>query len=169
MMVGCGKEESVTVTDAAGNKMTASSDGQVNVQSADGKRITMQSRPKGGGTVTSTDESGKKQEITVASSLSEDEIGLPFYPGSQEKPEASVKSQAGSTKALLSVRVTPDAPADVIAFYKPKLSKANVITVGGNDLLRGKLPDGASVQVSASRESHAKETVIQMLVTRETK
>lgn len=169
IMVGCGKKESVTVSDAAGNKMTASGDGKVDIQGAGGERIRVESKPGGGGTVTSEDASGNKQQVTAASGLTEDEIGLPFYPGSQEKPDSSVKTQAGSTATFMSVRVTSDAPADVIAFYKPKLSQTNVISAGGNELLTGKLPDGASVQVSASREGGAKETLVQVLVTRQTK
>lgn len=157
----------MTVQDGQGNKVTTSQDGgKVTVEGAKGETSTFESDGKGGGTVTSTTPEGK-QTMTSGQSFPESELGLPFYPGSKEKPEGSFKSEAPTGSSHMAVRLTSDAPAKVAEFYKPKLKDPTSVSSNGNAMLTGKLPDGSNVQITATREEGQTQTTVGVLVVRQ--
>ncbi|MBS1713080.1 MAG: hypothetical protein JST30_01950 [Armatimonadetes bacterium] len=164
---GAGAGDNVTVQDAQGNKVTTDRDGgKVTVEGAKGEKATFESDGKGGGTVTSTTPEGR-QSMTSGTSFPESELGLPFYPGSTEKPEGSFKSESPTGSSHMSVRSTKDEQAKVAAFYKSKLKDPTSVSTNGNEMLTGKLPDGSNVQNTATREEGQSETTIGVLVVRE--
>src|SRR5689334_21173623 len=161
-VVGCGRSET-TVVDANGNKATVSADGtKVSVTDDKGNKMTGETG-KGGDSVSVHDEKGDSK-MESGSAVSEAELGLPFYPGSVEKKEGSIKIDTPETLSILSARTTTDEPGKVIAFYKPKVKEPNTSTTNSGGIetavLIGKSDTGADVSISANREKGKSETQI---------
>ena len=122
---------STTYSDAQGNKVTATDSGQVDV-TANGSSATM------------------------GASVSEDDLGLPFYPGSVQDPKGSMLMTVGGEKTAVSTSTSEDDPEKVIAFYKDKVQEPVDSNSASGDTklgtLHGKLKDGADVNVTADRK-----------------
>lgn len=89
--------------------------------------------------------------------ITEAELGLPFYPGSTEVKVASMKAETKSERTFISVRQSTDSPEKVIAFYRPLVLEPELTTKKDDSRdeqeLKGKDKDGNKVAVSASREN----------------
>ena len=59
----------------------------------------------------------------TSTTITEADLGVPFYPGSKEVPGTGMKSKQGAATTLVSVRSTTDPASKVIAFYTGKLGK----------------------------------------------
>jgi hypothetical protein len=95
--------------------------------------------------------SGCKKAEKPASGVTEDAVGLPFYPASAEWGTGSRVTQDSGVNLAASARETSDAPDKVIAFYKKKIPNAKIIADSLGDLfhtnITGKTKDGADAEV----------------------
>jgi len=162
---GCNKP-SVSIDDGKGNTVTTSGDGKVSVKSADGSSVTTEN----GKTTVKDAKGGTTAE--VGKGLTEADLGVPFYPGSTETPSTG-KIDTPDTKQRSCVRTSSDTPEKVIEFYKPKVKEPSSMSMSkdGNDaqMLTGKLEDGSSVIINASRDKDKTETDISVVVTKDLK
>ena len=94
---------------------------------------------------------GCKKAQPPASGVTEDAVGLPFYPSSTEWGTGSRVIQDNGVTLAASARETTDAPDKVIAFYKKKLQDAKTVANGLGDLVHtnvsGKTKDGSDAEV----------------------
>ncbi len=169
---GCARQN-VVYSDPSGNKVTVSGDhAKTEVTDDKGNKATYETGPNGGGTVTVHDDKGESK-MESGKGVSEADLGLPFYPGSTDKPEASMKVETPDGKNVLSVRSTTDEPSKVIDFYKPKLKETTVNTMGDStsetQVLLGKTDGDLKVMVTAVHNKDSKETQINVTVTLEKK
>ncbi|MCH8274187.1 MAG: hypothetical protein IH851_05295 [Armatimonadetes bacterium] len=114
---GCSKP--VTVKDEEGDKVTITegSDGKTTVESeADGGNLTYESEED---RVTMTDEEGNV--VQYGGNVSEEDLGLPFYPGSKETGDSVWTAEGIGRKSVTSVRTTSDPVSSVIGFYRDKV------------------------------------------------
>jgi len=167
IVCGCSKPD-ISVSDAQGNKVSVSGDGTKSTfTGADGKSATVQSDPSGGVTETVHDDKGTST-FQAGTTLTEADLGLPFYPGSVEKASSAVKTDTPEESVISIARTAPDGPSKVIAFYKDKVKSAvdSLHSGGGTEIgtLFGKLDSGADVNVVASREVGKTETVVSVTV-----
>lgn len=81
-----------------------------------------------GNTVTTKTADGKSAEFNA--SVSEADLGVPFYPGSQEGAGSS-KITEGQKTMVSSVRTTSDSGKQVVEFYTSKLGAAKSSTESG--------------------------------------
>jgi len=170
MMAGCGTSDSTVITDEKGNKVTVSDNGtKASFEGAKGETTTVETDSEGGGKMTIKTDKGD-QTLSAGTGITEEELGMTFYPGSADKEGGSMKTDTPEASSRLSVRTTADAPSKVVAFYKDKIKEPSTVSAssGGNEneILTGKLEDGATVQITASREKGSSETVVNVLVTR---
>ena len=79
----------------------------------------------GGVKITTTDASGKVSQMEMGSAkVSEADLGLPFYPGTQPKEGAMTKISTPEGSAVTVMLHSTDAPDKVAAFYRDKLKGA---------------------------------------------
>lgn len=72
--------------------------------------------------ITTTDAAGKTTQMEMGSAkISEAEIGLPFYPGSQPVEGSAMRMASGGSTVLQLGLHSDDAPDKVAAFYRDKL------------------------------------------------
>ncbi|MBS1721899.1 MAG: hypothetical protein JSS66_02710 [Armatimonadetes bacterium] len=158
-----GKGNKVSV-DANGTKMSATDD-KGNSSSLEGNTA--------GGTVKVTDAQGKTSTMTSGTTVSEADLGLPFYPGSSEKSTGSIKTDTPENTTVMSARSTADDPLKVSEFYKAKLKNATASSVSSDasksEMVSGELENGAKVQVGAVKNKDATTTDITVVVTLEKK
>ena len=95
-------------------------------------------------------------------SINEAELGVPFYPGSEEVKVASLRADTDKEKVSISTRSTSDSPESVIAFYTPKItvdSKSTTVADGKSKIeVKGKLRDGREIGISAHCDSAGAKT-----------
>lgn len=142
--VGCGSKETVVVSDGKGGTVTSTSDGN-STTFKDGKGTDVKIDEKGmSGTV-----DGKQTSIST-SQVTEEELGMPFYPGS-EATDKDIKAEVGSEKNYMSTRTTSDSPEKVMEFYKSKNPdpKGSSMMSGEMALVSGTLKNGRKFAVSA--------------------
>jgi hypothetical protein len=109
-LAACGK-----VQEKATEKMIESS------LSKDGTQAKVTSS-EGGMKITTTDATGKASQMELGSArVSEAELGLPFYPGTEAKEGGSMRIESGAQKSLQVTLHSNDPPEKVIAFYRDKL------------------------------------------------
>jgi hypothetical protein len=161
---GCGKP-GMSSSESSGNVVTLSQDGK-NATVLDTKGGEASETGHRKGTVVSE---SKVNLGGAGTTLSEAELGLPFYPGSVEEPGRSVDmSRAGET-TVSSARTTKDDPEAVTKFYKDKVSDPQPTAVNsGNSKMatvNGSLKDGGEVSVIATRRG-AEDTEILVMVRR---
>lgn len=166
LLAGCGAPN-VNVTDANGNKVSMSTDGsKVSVTDDKGNSATFEGG-QDGGTVKITDEKGQST-MESGTSVSEAELKVPFYPGSTEKPNSSIKADTPEATTVTSIRTTADEPKKVAEFYKSKVKAPSSFSAdadgGQNEQVSGMLEDGTRVAVTAVRAKDAKETDITVVV-----
>lgn len=108
----------MTVTDKSGNTATVTGNGKdITVQSKDGTS-TMHADANG---YTATNSKG--ETVNVGGGVTEQDLGVPFYPGSTEVPNGGMKATTSQGNEALSSRTTTDDPSKVVAFYTEKLGK----------------------------------------------
>jgi hypothetical protein len=141
---GCGSKDTQVITAPDGATVTSNSkDGSVTYDKGDVKASM------GGGT-----------------SITEEQLTMPFYPGSTEKANSSMKVEAATEKNYMCVRLTADEPQKVADFHtsKDKDLKFTRFEANGdvNMMASATKPDGANVAITISRKSGASETEITM-------
>lgn len=117
LMFGCAKK-ATTVTTPGGGTVTSTTGG--------GETTTTVTTPEGG-TITA------KGNATVT----EEEVGVPFYPGAAQNPEKTTKisgSGDGKTGEMIMISLsTTDSFDKVVEFYKSKMPKnAQLIQMNAN-------------------------------------
>ncbi len=132
----CGKVQEAA-TEKAAEKMIESS------MSKDGTQAKVD-LSQGSLKVSTTDASGKTTQMEMGNAkISEAELGLPFYPGSQPKEGSSMRIASGGNVALQLGLHSDDAPDKVAAFYRDKLKAM----AEGKQLMDMSSGDGASISL----------------------
>lgn len=112
---------------------------------------------------------GCKKAERKPDAITENAIGLPFYPKSTEWGTGSTKAQEGDSATTSSSRETGDAPDKVVAFYKKKIKNAKVTANSFGDIARsnitGQAKDGGDVEILVMKMPQRK-TQIFVSVTR---
>lgn len=106
----------MTVTDKTGN--TATIDHTANSMDVQSKDGTMHMDKNGYKETTKNGET-----VEGGTSISEADLGVPFYPGSTEIPNTGFKADTQKGKTAMSTRTTSDDGEKIIAFYTGKLGK----------------------------------------------
>lgn len=180
---GCGSK-GVTVTGDNGEKVSVNpTTGDMTVTDKDGKTTTVENKGDSwtakssdgtevkveDGKVSGTNEKGEKFEGGVAT-VSESELGLPFYPGSKEMEFGSSKLDGPDGTTLSMNRTTSDLPDKVVAYYKNKFKEPQTFDSNLNGTAQsqvsGKLADGGEAAVIAIREKDKDTTQVMITVQR---
>ena len=81
----------------------------------------------GGMKITTTDASGKTSQMEMGTAkVSEADIGLPFYPGTQPKEGGMTKISSPEGSVVTVMLHSDDAPEKVADFYRDKLKATSV-------------------------------------------
>lgn len=156
MLGGCsaGSHSSITITDDNGEKISVKSEGSnVSVSASDGAKGSLTVNDNGAN-ISATDKNGETSTMTTkkdgsvniqtkegnasiggTTTVSEEELGVPFYPGSTEKPGNNMKFEGGGEKNYSTVRLTTDSPDQVAQFYRTKVK--GLTTAGTADAITG--------------------------------
>jgi hypothetical protein len=159
------KAGNATMTGPNGEKLEINADGSMTATDKDGKTTTAKV-DKDGKNFSMANEKGESVNIS-SNAVTEAELGIEFYPGSEEG-EGSLKSNAGDTNIVMSVRTTSDDPKKVIEFYKGKIADAKDMTYGSGDeqmaTVMGKLGT-KDINITAARSKGDPKTKISLAVT----
>ncbi|MBN8689719.1 MAG: hypothetical protein J0L72_02880 [Armatimonadetes bacterium] len=141
--LGCGSGSSTEVVAADGTKATVNKDdGSMNVQTPDGGSASM-----GGGT-----------------KVTEDDVHMPFYPGSTDVEGRAFKMDSPTEQSAMSVRSTADDPQKVADFYTAKVKdlKFNKFEANGatNFMAESKAEDGSKFAITISKKASEATTEI---------
>jgi len=135
--------------------------GTKEVVAADGTKATVD---KDGGSMTVTTPDGGTAAMGGAAKVSEADVQVPFYPGSTEAPDQSMKVETPNEKSYFSVRKTSDDAQKVADFYTAKLAdmKLSKFETADTKTFMGnmELKDGAKVAISIMKKASEPETVI---------
>lgn len=157
ILVGCGAK--TVVNDGEGNRAEVDRSGKVTVTDAEGKTTTAEATDDGKG-MKMSDSEGNSMEMS-STSVTEAELGIPFYPGSTPG-DGSMKMNADGRTSVMSVRLTSDDPVKVTGFYKSKVKEPNESSMTADGTVQatvtGKLENGADVAVMAAKMKGEKET-----------
>jgi hypothetical protein len=94
--------------------------------------------------VTTTDASGKATQMEMgAAQVSEADVGVPFYPGTQPKEGGSMRMTSGAQQHVQVVLHSDDTPDKVAAFYRDKLKAM----ADGKQMLDMSSGDGAMLSL----------------------
>jgi hypothetical protein len=139
----CGKPGETTVVGADGSKVTASADGtSVSATGADGTRVDQKVNQQGGvsGTTTAPDGKTTTYDLGGAVTVTEAEIGMPFYPGSTKRTQDTDAKISVNGKATISAtRFSTDDVKKVYDFYagqsmmKTKFQSGDTAMASGED------------------------------------
>lgn len=181
-LAGCSK--SVTVSGSDGEKVSVNpTTGDMTIKDKDGKVTEFDNKGDSwtakssdgtemkfeDGKLSGTTEKGETFEAGLTT-ISEAELGLPFYPGSKDVEYGSSKSEGGGQSMYSMNRSTSDLPDKVIAFYKDKFIEpqtfSSSVDGGTHAQVSGKLKDGAEGAVIALREKGSSDTKIMITMTR---
>lgn len=170
--VGCGSSSTTVMTDDKGNEVKVSDDGtKMSFKNEKGETGTVETNAGG----TELKMSGEKGDTHVATGteVTEDDIGLPFYPGSTRNPSATMKASTPEGDSFQCGLKSPDVPSKVIEFYKPKLKDAQTAAMndgtGDVQTVSGKLENGAKVGIVVRRTKDSNESEISITVVKEKK
>jgi len=101
-----------------------------------------------GGTVTTTDASGKTSKLEWGSAqLTEAELGVPFYPGTQPRQGAATRIDTPQGQAMTVSLQSGDAADKVAAFYRDKLKAM----AEGKQLMDMNMGDGQTTLMLADK------------------
>ena len=110
-LAACGK-----ASETAAEKMIES---QI---SKDGTQAKVDMSSGGGMKITTTDASGKVSQMEMGTAkVSEADVGLPFYPGTQPKEGGMTKVTTPEGSMVTVILHSDDAPDKVAGFYRDKL------------------------------------------------
>ena len=143
--VGCGKKD--VYVDSQGNKVSVErGSNDVKIQTKDGSYEATND----GKSVTMKTDSGTVS-MNSGVKVSEDDLGAPFYPGSEDNGQ-SQNMEINGKKTFVSLRTTSDSPEKVIEFYKGKLTGVESSSnVQGFSMITAKVGD-RRVMVQASND-----------------
>lgn len=164
--VGCGH---LTVKDDKGTVVDVQTqDGKMTFKDDKGTVTSIDSKSDGKGNVTITAHDGK-ETYDYGKAVTEADLGVPFYPGSQESKTDAHMATAEQT-VVVSTRTTTDDPSKVLEFYKDKVKTdaPGAATISTNEMatVSGKLADGGTITIIASKNTSDKLTTIQVSVTK---
>ncbi|HWA82963.1 MAG TPA: hypothetical protein VG820_06005 [Fimbriimonadaceae bacterium] len=149
VLAGCGPK-AATIATPHGTRTTASKQG-AKVETSAPDDAGANANHDGDQTA---DAGGQGRQTDFGVIVSEADLGLPFYPGSQESRTGSTISNTADGKDVLSVRTTKDEPQKVGNFYKNKISNASISNMESNGtkmvIMSGKLK-GSDVTISAAK------------------
>jgi hypothetical protein len=162
-IVGCGKKEEVVITGADGTKVTASEDGS-NVSVTDDKGNTSTVNTDKEGNVSMSDGKGGTMNMGTGS-VSEADLGAPFYPGSTEGGLGmSATVDSGDNKVTTCVRTTKDDPTKVLEFYQSKVMNPTQASGNAGPMktasISGKLDSGADISIACTKDGDKDTNVI---------
>ena len=136
LLGACGKVQEAA-TEKAAEKMIEAS------MSKDGTQAKVD-LSQGGLKMSTTDASGKTTQMELGSAkLTEADLGLPFYPGSQPKEGSSMRIANGANVSMQQGLHSDDPPDKVAAFYRDKLKAM----AEGKQLMDMSSNDGASMSL----------------------
>ena len=85
--------------------------------------------------------------------ISEAELGVPFYPGSEYDAKGNnFKSVTDAVKEFDTQRTTTDTAKQVADFYMGKIKGAKMVGAGDTYKVDGKLDSGAAISCTASKQ-----------------
>ncbi|HVT12447.1 MAG TPA: hypothetical protein VHE55_09280 [Fimbriimonadaceae bacterium] len=149
VLAGCGPKTDAVVAPNGGKTIAAKPAGKTEAPPPSDNQAAPAHEE---GTVPET--GGKDEPTTTASVVSEADLGLPFYPGSEEQKTDSMISSGADGKDVRSVRTTKDDPGKVRDFYKNKISNASLSNMESNGtkmvIMSGKLK-GSDVMISVAK------------------
>ncbi len=142
------KGESATVDIEGGRLSAKSDDGNFSLNaSADNFRIKAE---------------GREGKFENGVTLTESELGVPFYPGSEEVTVATMRAESKDEASCISTRTTNDLPQQVIDFYRSQMSVDQQTSShdksGEKTELKGRDRQGNDLSVSATREADSQRT-----------
>jgi hypothetical protein len=171
-LYGCKHED--TFTDANGNKVTVDSNG------ANGGKMTFDD---GKGGKTTIDASGDGKSVTIddgkggkstmgATTVTEAELGVPYYPGSTAAENGDLKMDSAESSSYTSIHDTSDGPQKVVDFYKGEFEKAGFKVSGS--MVTGEIgtisgTKGENEQVSATCTHDKDKNVNKVMISHITK
>ena len=172
--IGCEKGDKfdVSISGSNGEKLNIKSDGEKGGLSAtgtNGDHFDLKA-DNGEMTLKATDSNGEKVDATLGKSvvISEDELGVPFYPGSTVQGSSQMRAETDSEKNFVSCRITNDEPSKVIDFYKSKVNEYSTSESSTSDTVtgtcQGKLDSGAKFTLTADRKKGTEKTEIKIEV-----
>jgi hypothetical protein len=144
-LAGCHHDQ-VVATGPDGARVTNDGDGHVTYSDDKGNKVDVN---KGGWTSKSAD--GSTASLGTAQ-ITESELGLPFYPGSESTTGRDTKIEAKGKVSVICYRTTGDDPSKVGEFYKDKIKDATSTSSGEMAMVSGKLADGRRVAVMAMKK-----------------
>ena len=163
VLAACGK-----ATETAAEKMIES---QIEIDGSKAK-VDLSS---GGMKITTTDASGKVSQMEMGTAkVSEADIGLPFYPGTQPKEGGMTKISSTEGSMVTVILHSDDAPDKVAGFYRDKLKAGSegkqftdMNTGGAHMLMLGDDKTKQFTQVTVTKNK-SKGTDIQIMANRGT-
>ena len=100
-----------------------------------------------------------KPETLKAEIVTEQDLGLPFYPGSENVPMATVMNGSGPGRTIISSRTTTDSPSKVREFYQGKVESIQLnlfnATQPVSTAIKGKNKAGDAVFVTAMQRANS--------------
>lgn len=148
-VIGCG---SSTTVGPDGTTVTKNADGSVKVSSKDGD-VTMNTS-KDGNDISVTTPQGSA--TMGGGGVTEENIGVKFYPGSKEKENSAFKFEGESEKSYSITLTTEDDPTKVIDWYKQNVTglTASTFSAGGKTggMLTGEPDKETKIALSVLRE-----------------
>ncbi|MEI7986817.1 MAG: hypothetical protein WCI55_14420 [Armatimonadota bacterium] len=171
-LVGCGAKDhmDVSISGANGEKINVKSEGEqgnLSISGANGEKFKVDTK-NGEMSMSGTDSNGAKTSATMggATTITEADLGVPFYPGSTEKPSEQMKVVTDTEKDFMSTRTSSDEPSKVIDFYKEKVKGITSSITNSPDttlgICSGTLESGAKFTLTAERKKDSKETEIKI-------
>lgn len=86
--------------------------------------------------------------VQQSANVTEGDLGVPFYPGSEPIPKLSSDMETSKNRTILSGRTTKDDYKKVADFYYKKLLKPHKGELGHEGMLvDGQLKDGSMIQI----------------------
>jgi hypothetical protein len=141
-----------TFKDSKGNTATMTQNGSDMTIKANDGTMTVSN-----GQTTIVDKNGNKSQI--GGSVSESDLGVPFYPGSVEAP-GGMSSNTDKGSVVQSIRTTSDDATKVMDFYTQKIGKPET-TFNSNGSAMATWKDGKKATlVSVSTESGNQKIVV---------
>lgn len=183
LVVGCGNK-GVTVTGEDGEKVSVNpTTGDMTITDKDGKTTTVDNQGDSwtakssdgseikveDGKVSGKNEKGETFESGITT-ITEADLGLPFYPGSKEVEYGSSKMETNDQATFSMNRSTSDMPDKVVEFYKDKFTDPQMFNSSASGAVQaqvsGKLKDGSEGAVIAIRDKGESDTKVMITVQR---
>ena len=105
---------------------------------------------------------GDKGSMSSGAEIDEDELGAPFYPGSQQLKEGSFKMETPESKSVAAQFESEDDAEEITEFYKDKLGKPQMeMNVSGTTTLSFETKS-QTILISLERPEGKTKTVVQI-------